>query len=133
MYSNILTLESNPIQISKLEDLTAKIISRFDINPEKYAAILICLTEAVSNAIVHGNQYDNSKKISINVSTNDALISLQVCDEGAGFDYTQLPDPTIPENIEAPRGRGIFVIKALCDSCNFQDPGNKIEMDFKRI
>ena len=120
MYSNILTLESNPIQISRLEELTAKIISRFDLNPNKYA-------------IVHGNQYDKSKKVLINVSTNDALISLQVCDEGAGFDFTQLPDPTIPENIEAPRGRGIFVIKALCDACNFQDPGNKIEMDFKRI
>ena len=132
MYSHILTLESNPIQISKLEDLTGKIIVKYDINPDKYAAILICLTEAVSNAIVHGNLSNKSKKVVINTDENEDYVSLQVCDEGSGFNFSQLPEPTFPENLEAPGGRGIFVIKALSDVCEFQQPGNIIEMHFKR-
>ena len=130
MYTTLLIIESNPINISKLEHLTQEIIKDYNFDSSKYGVILISLTEAVSNAIIHGNDSEIDKKVSIKLKTIENGIILRVSDKGIGFDFSDLPDPTLPENLDADGGRGIFVIRSLSDSCIFYDNGSTVEMTF---
>jgi serine/threonine-protein kinase RsbW len=91
---------------------------------------MISVTESVNNAIKHGNQNDNSKNVSITLSLDESQITFRVEDEGAGFDYEDLPDPTAPENIEKPGGRGIFLMKHLADEVVFSESGSIVDLIF---
>lgn len=95
-----------------------------------YGNIMIAVTEAVNNAIKHGNKSDSKRNVALTLSLEDSLIKFRVMDEGAGFDYHNLPDPTAPENIEKPGGRGIFLMKHLSDEVEFLDGGRVVELSF---
>jgi len=101
---------------------------RFD--DDIYGNIMIAVTEAVNNAIRHGNKNDSSKNVTISLSFEDGLIKFKISDEGNGFDYHNLPDPTAPENIEKPGGRGIFLMKHLSDEVTIKDKGRVVELNF---
>lgn len=91
---------------------------------------MIAVTEAVNNAIKHGNQNNSSKNVSLTLSLADGLIKFEVRDEGVGFDFHKLPDPTAPENIAKPGGRGIFLMKHLSDEVTFKEKGKVVELSF---
>lgn len=96
-----------------------------------YGNIVIAVTEAVNNAIVHGNQNDKEKNVDLSVGlSDDNQLLFVIEDEGPGFDYNALPDPTAPEFLEQPGGRGIFLIRHLADEVKFQKDGARIEMTF---
>ena len=73
---------------------------RFSLSDDIYGNIMIAVTEAVNNAIMHGNQSDKAKNVRIILTLNDNVIKFKISDEGDGFDYNNLPDPTAPENLE---------------------------------
>jgi len=127
-----LTLPSILNSLTSVEDFVDTIKIEYDIDEDVYAEMLTCLSEAVNNAIVHGNKEDASKNvgISLEVQNNKRLIFI-VSDEGNGFDYNNIPDPTAPENLERLTGRGIYIIKQLADKCIFNSSGNEIELHFK--
>jgi serine/threonine-protein kinase RsbW len=102
----------------------------FNITDDLYGNILIALTEAVNNAIQHGNLYDKDKQVRLTCQAGPTEISFAVEDEGSGFDYTTLPDPTSGDNLLKPDGRGIFLMKHLCDVLRFEKEGKKVEMIF---
>ena len=93
--------------------------------------MMTCLNEAAINAIIHGNKLDVSKKVIVNAEVEPKRIIWTVTDEGEGFDYDHLADPTAPENLENLTGRGVFIIKHLADQCIFNTAGNEIELHFK--
>ena len=64
-------------------------------------------------------------------SFTDGLLTFTVTDQGDGFDFLDLPDPTLPENIEKPQGRGIFLMNHLSDGVVYEEPGNAVEISFK--
>lgn len=103
---------------------------KFKLNDDIYGNIMIAVTESVNNAIKHGNNNDNSKNVSLSLSLNENIIKFVIEDEGIGFDFTNLPDPTSPENIEKPGGRGIFLMKHLSDEVSFRDNGRVVELSF---
>lgn len=103
---------------------------RFQLNDDIYGNIMISVTESVNNAIKHGNQNERSKNVSISLFLDDSLLKFRIEDEGNGFDYHQLPDPTAPENIEKPGGRGIFLMKHLADEVTFSNNGSSVELTF---
>ena len=103
---------------------------KFQLDDDIYGNIMIAITEAVNNAIKHGNQSDSSKNVSLSLSLDDSLIKFIVEDEGQGFDFENLPDPTAPENIEKPGGRGIFLMKHLSDEVRFKEGGRIVELSF---
>jgi serine/threonine-protein kinase RsbW len=103
---------------------------RFHLDDDIYGNIMIAVTEAVNNAIKHGNSNDRSKNVLLSLNLEDSLIKFIVKDEGTGFDYSNLPDPTAPENIEKPGGRGIFLMKHLSDEVKFMDKGRTVELSF---
>ena len=82
------------------------------------------------NAIKHGNQNITSKNVSISLLLNESQLKFRIEDEGKGFDYHNLPDPTAPENIEKPGGRGIFLMKHLADEVIFSENGSVVELIF---
>lgn len=102
----------------------------FMLEDDIYGNIMIAVTESVNNAIRHGNQYRKEKNVSISLSLNRNVLKFKVEDEGSGFDYQNLPDPTSPENIEKPSGRGIFLMKNLSDEVNFLENGRIVELCF---
>lgn len=130
-------MKSINIQIPSLTDNIRIIESfidnakeKFDLNDDIYGNIMISVTESVNNAIKHGNSNEASKNVSISLFLNESQISFRVEDEGAGFDYENLPDPTAPENINKPGGRGIFLMKHLADEVVFSNNGSMVELIF---
>ena len=128
-----LSFESDINNIKPIEKFIDSLCSEYNISEEVYGNILIATLEAVKNAIVFGNENDKSKPVGISAYTvNDSLI-ISVKDSGKGFDYDNLPDPTLPENIEKLSGRGVFLIKNLTDKTEFLDNGSRIKMTFNLI
>ncbi|MCR9249043.1 MAG: ATP-binding protein [bacterium] len=103
---------------------------RFELNDDIYGNIMIAVTESVNNAIIHGNKNDKSKNVQLTLEIEDSTIKFVVKDEGPGFDFQNLPDPTSPENLDKPGGRGIFLMKHLCDEVSFKENGTIIELSF---
>jgi serine/threonine-protein kinase RsbW len=87
------------------------------------------LSEALTNAIIHGNRKDPGKKVRAQVWITPKKVSFKVRDEGAGFDYSKLPDPTKPENLMKTDGRGIYLVQCLMDKVSFDRSGSQINME----
>jgi serine/threonine-protein kinase RsbW len=127
----MLRLSSDPRSVSRVETFVERIAQKYKIAPDIYGNILISLTEAVNNAIIHGNGNDMSKTVEVKLTEEDLdSIAFQVRDEGRGFDYNNLPDPTSPENLTRIGGRGVFLMHQLSDRVDFQDNGSTVEMRF---
>lgn len=103
---------------------------RFNLNDDIYGNIMIAVTESVNNAIMHGNKNDRTKNVTLSLSLNENIINFQIRDEGLGFDFQNLPDPTSPENLDKPSGRGVFLMKHLSDEVNFSNNGSLVELSF---
>jgi serine/threonine-protein kinase RsbW len=126
-----LQLQAKEASIVQLESLIENIADRYHISEDTFANMMTCLNEALINAMKHGNKMDPNKKVIINAEVEPKRIIWTVTDEGEGFDYTHLPDPTAPENLENLAGRGVFIIKHLADQCIFNASGNEVELHFK--
>lgn len=96
---------------------------KYHINDDIYGNIMISVTESVSNAIMHGNKEDASKKVHLELHFNEDEIKFIIKDEGTGFDYATLKDPTSPENLEKTGGRGVFIMQNLADDVRFEEEG----------
>jgi serine/threonine-protein kinase RsbW len=103
---------------------------KFDLDDDIYGNIMISVTESVINAIKHGNKGDKNKKVLLSLNIKDDSIIFTIEDEGRGFDYDALPDPTAPENLEKLGGRGIFLMRNLADEVKFTNNGRTVEMVF---
>ncbi len=130
-------MDSISIQIPSLSENIRIVESFIDNAKEKYQLdddiygnIMIAVTESVNNAIMHGNGSDKSKSVHLSLILEEKLIKFTVKDEGHGFDYQNLPDPTAPENLEKIGGRGIFLMKNLCDEVQFKENGSSIILSF---
>jgi serine/threonine-protein kinase RsbW len=127
-----LQLPSKQESITLLENLIEEIADKHKISEDTFANMMTCLNEVTINAIVHGNKLDPAKKVIINADVEARRIIWTVTDEGEGFDYNNLADPTAPENLENLTGRGVFIIKHLADQCIFNTKGNEVELHFKK-
>lgn len=114
----------------EVEGLIDEVCADFNLNEDHYGNILIAVTEAVNNAIIHGNQNEEDKKVRIEAFQQNKEVIFSIEDEGNGFDFNDLPDPTAPENIEKPDGRGIFLMKNLSDEVTFESDGSKVSITF---
>lgn len=130
-------MESLRIQIPSMtenirivESFIDNVKDKFNIDDDIYGNIMVAITESVNNAIRHGNKEDKSKNVTLTAVSNDNALIFTVQDEGPGFDPNSLPDPTAPENIDKVGGRGIFLMKHLCDEVKFSDNGRMVELTF---
>ena len=128
MFVKIPSIKEN---VSVVESFIDNVGEKIKIQEAIYGNVLVSVTEAVNNAIVHGNKEDKNKKVRLGLKQNKKSVRFVVEDEGIGFDYNNLPDPTNPKNIDKVKGRGIFLIKNLSDKTTFKNGGRVVEMLFK--
>ena len=128
-----ITITSDPNNIALVESFVEDVRVKYNVADDAYGNILISLTEAANNAMIHGNGSDKSKTVDITVTPDSRGKSLTfaVTDHGKGFDYNNLPDPTAPENIDQPCGRGVFLMMQLADLVVFSNNGSTVEMKFR--
>ncbi len=127
----MLKLTSKPGNVSEVEPFVEKLVNRYNLSPDKQCNILVSLTEAVTNAIVHGNCREEKKTVQVKTRKDRDCIAVRVSDEGSGFDFNSLPDPTAPENLCKCGGRGVFLMRQLSDNIRFYNNGSTVEMRFK--
>ena len=127
----MLKLASTTGSVSKVEPFVRKLVSRYNLSPDRQCDILVSLTEAVTNAIVHGNCRAEDKTVKVRTKQEKGVLALRVSDEGHGFDFNNLPDPTTPENICKCGGRGVYLMRQLADNLRFYNNGSTVEMRFK--
>jgi serine/threonine-protein kinase RsbW len=122
-----LVLKSNRNEIRRFEVMLEQANQRFNLAPEKFINLQIACSEALINAIVHGNKEDESKNVYTNIEMNEVHMCVRIKDEGSGFKVEEIPDPTSKENLLKEHGRGIFIIKSLVDefACNSSDKGTE--------
>ncbi len=127
----MLKFSSDLKNLNIAESILDSISVQNNLNDLIYGNILIALNEAISNAIVHGNKFSKDKEVTVayNISDNKRLI-VSVQDEGNGFDYQLVPDPTDPKNIEKLNGRGVFLIQSLADEVSYLSKGKVVKMVF---
>lgn len=107
-----LILHSEPKNISLLEPFVKRVCNIYRVNEEFFNDIMLVLTEAVNNSIHHGNSCCPEKEVLVKSQVvKENLLSFTIQDEGKGFDPSKLPDPTSPENIGEPNGRGVFLMR----------------------
>jgi serine/threonine-protein kinase RsbW len=112
------------------ESIVDSIAQKINLDEKYYGNILLSLSEAINNAIIHGNKLDSKKFVTVIYKIKDNILEISVEDEGNGFDPDSVPDPTAPENLEKETGRGLFIIKNLCDQVSFEKNGKLIKMKF---
>ena len=124
----VIAISSIPSEVTRVEDAILPVLSNKGYGERYIFATKLALEEAVVNAIKHGNQLDDTKKVTISFSIDDDRAAVSVADEGEGFDPKDVPDPTLDENLIATSGRGLALIRAYMDEVRFNDRGTEITM-----
>ena len=125
-----LEIPSLTANIRIIESFIDNAKDKYNIDDDIYGNIMIAVTESVNNAIKHGNALQINKNVTISLNLEQDIITFTVQDQGPGFDFQNLPDPTAPENLDKPGGRGIFLMKHLADEVKFKDSGRLVELRF---
>ena len=102
-----------------------------DLSDEVYGNVLVATMEATNNAIIHGNNSDPQKNVKIEIHSDQSQLKVLIEDQGRGFDFASIPDPTAPENLEKINGRGIFLMERLSDEILYMEDGRVVELKFK--
>lgn len=95
-------------------------------------AVRLAVDEALVNAIIHGNGSDASKHVQFSCRIFPRTIRVEITDEGSGFDPDVLPDPTAPDRLECPSGRGVMLMRAFMSRVEFQERGNHVVLEKSR-
>ena len=91
--------------------------------------VRLALDELIVNAFRHGNKMDPSKKAVLKVQLTPDFICVRIKDEGEGFNFEKIPDPTVEENIFKTHGRGIFITRQITDYLEFNALGNEVSFN----
>jgi len=127
-----LSIPSDFGSVYKVESLIDNVCDKLSVNEDYYGNVLIAVTEAVNNAILHGNKQNKELNVDLFVGDKETDFCFSVKDYGSGFDFNNLPDPTAPENIEKEDGRGIFLMRSLAEEVEFIDDGRNVNIYFSK-
>ena len=116
--------------MNDVESFMCSYLHDHDFPDSQMGFIVLTVCESVTNAITHGNHEDIEKFVDIRVDCFDNELSIEIEDEGTGFNVHIVPDPTENNNIKNERGRGIFIIKNLADQVEFQNNGSLVKIKF---
>lgn len=125
-----LVFNSDTKNINLVEKLIDDLSNQFGLHSDVYGKLLLAVVEGVNNAIVHGNRMDKSKDVVITYAIDEKKVEFTIMDQGEGFDFSNVPDPTKPENLEKTHGRGIFLMHHLADDIDFDENGSIVKMTF---
>jgi serine/threonine-protein kinase RsbW len=114
-----LEIESNPNNLITVEEFVNYFAKDIGIDESRMNGLLLAVTEATTNAIIHANKSDLSKLVKIDAKVENRKLIITVKDEGLGFDPLKVPDPTEPENLLKDSGRGVYLMKFYMDDLKY--------------
>lgn len=120
-----------PSQIKYVREVSSTILNKIkprNIDEGTLFDIRLCVEETVRNAIEHGSRNNSDAKVKIYYRIEEDKFIFEVEDEGSGFDYRKIPDPTHDDNIMKASGRGIYLVLRMMDKVEFNDKGNRIKL-----
>lgn len=126
-----IVIKSEIENLRLVEKFVDELSAELKLSDEIYGNILIATLEAVNNAIIHGNKQKKDLDVLINSRKDEKGLHMIIEDQGPGFNYSEVPDPTAPENLEKINGRGIFLMDRLSDNLEFERNGAKVQLTFK--
>lgn len=121
-----LVISSKLSHISRVRLFLDEIFAESNLDRAYFNRVFLGLSEALSNSIIHGNKFDENKNVQISVSFNDNLLTIEIEDEGKGFSFDCVRDPTNSVNLLNEKGRGIFLIQKLSDEMIYLDGGRRV-------
>ena len=125
-----LELQSSYKALDLLEGLLNDLQDALGFDNDFYARLMLSVSEATTNAIVHGNKLNPSKKVTIHADANTHTLAFTIKDEGDGFNPDTIPNPLEEEHLLIPSGRGVFLIKEYADELEYKDEGSTIVIKF---
>lgn len=132
MPANFILDKNIPADLKKinplLKSVASKVLALTQSQDESFHIKLV-LEEALTNAIRHGNQLDPRLKIRVRIKLSSKKAFLDICDQGKGFDYRKLPDPTSKSRLYQPSGRGLYLMRKLMDKVTFYQRGRGVRME----
>ena len=123
--------ETMPSQLKLIDDFVSSLLARLFSSPSEKNTVFnikLALHEALINAVKHGNKMNGDLSVRVDITKEDGQLTIQVTDQGEGFDFKNIPDPITPENLEKLNGRGIFLIQNAMDRVEFAGNGRMIKM-----
>lgn len=126
-----LTIPSNPTSINEIAPFINRCKCDCNFSDNLYHDMLLVLTEAVNNSILHGNRSNPNKNVEIDLRVGNNNYSFKVKDEGEGFDLNKVPDPTHQSRITQPGGRGVHIMRTFANELNYSDNGRCVEIEFR--
>lgn len=126
-------IPSDPGEARRVQEDIERALQTHSFDDRDIFSIKLALEEALVNAMKHGNQYDRSKRVFIEVHITHERIDVKIGDEGPGFDPGDVPDPMAVENLERPCGRGLLLIRHYMSEVIYHPPGNRLTMSKYRV
>lgn len=128
-----MVFKSSRSEVTRVEKFLKQVNKQLHLDDGTIYRLLISCTEAVNNAIIHGNKSSPDKKVIVRCRAGKNAIIIHVRDEGEGFDHRNLPDPREEKNLLKESGRGVFLIRSLMDTVTFRrlKHGSVVDMKIK--
>ena len=112
-------IESDPNNLITIEEFVNYFAKDLGLSEEQLSVLLLAVTEATTNAIIHANKCNPEKLVKVHAYIEDSKLIIKIKDEGKGFDPSKLPDPTEPENLLKDSGRGVYLMKVYMDEVKY--------------
>ncbi len=124
------TLDSTLASVNSAEETASRFASTAGFEEDEVMRIAMAVREATVNAVLHGNAYDETKKVTVEFEKTPRSLVISITDQGRGIDLNSIPDPLAPENLLKTSGRGIFLIRSFMDEVQIKpsQAGTEIKM-----
>ena len=123
-----LLIPSDTAEARRVQEQIERLLKIHQFGERAVFGIRLAVEEALVNAIKHGNQMDSSRKVRVAFQVSQEKFEVLIADEGEGFDPCEVPDPTAPENLERPCGRGIMLMRHYMTTVAYNERGNMVSM-----
>lgn len=129
-----ITVTSDTANLPDVADFAERIGIEAGLGESEVDDLAIAVTEAVTNAIAHGNKGEITKNVTITLEITRSFVSAEIRDEGNGFDPEMIRDPLNAENLLNDSGRGILIMRELMDEVKIEPSksGTLISLKKKR-
>jgi serine/threonine-protein kinase RsbW len=115
-------------ELEHLDEIVTSLAEEAGLNEDQSSGLMLCVSEAVTNGMLHGNKMDESKTVHLTAKAKKGEVIVTVQDEGKGFDPDAVPDPLDEANLLKPSGRGVFLMKTYCDEVNYDRNGTRVTL-----
>ena len=127
-----ITIPSDTVEGQAVQERIVKLLEDLHYSDRDVFGVRLALEEALVNAIKHGNGMDPEKRVRIGCRVAADRVSIEIEDEGEGFNPDDVPDPTALENLERPCGRGIMLMRAFMSRIEYNEAGNRVILEKRR-